>query len=118
MQVSFECRDPSGRRMRGFAVSRVRQSLRRVTWLVPRAQVHMSDINGPASGGTDKQCRVLLSMRDGPPVVISAVAREWRTAIDLAVGRAVHALLRTWHRGRDRRRAERLLARRERLVQP
>lgn len=30
MQVSFECRDPAGRRLRGFAVSRVRQSLRRV----------------------------------------------------------------------------------------
>lgn len=103
MQVSFECRDPAGRRLRVFAVNRVRQSLRRVAWLVPRVQVHMADVNGPA-GGTDKQCRVVLNPRRGAPIVISALAREWRVAVDLAVGRAVHALLRAWRRERDRRR--------------
>lgn len=117
MQVSFECRDRDGRKLRGFAVSRVRQSLRRVTWLVPRAQVHMADINGPA-GGTDKQCRVVLSMRGGAPVVISAVAREWRTAVDLAVGRAVHALLRAWQRARSPRPGQRVAGHRGKLLLP
>lgn len=97
MQVSFECREPSGRKLRVFALIRVRQALRRVTWLVPRAEVHMADINGP-QGGTDKQCRVTLRMRQGPPVVISAIAREWRTAVNLAVNRAVYVLLRAWRR--------------------
>ena len=103
MQVTFECRDPAGRRLRGFAVPRVRHSLRRVAWRVPRVELHMADINGPA-GGTDKQCRVVLSPLHGPAIVISAVAREWRTAVDLAVGRAVHSVQRAWRRGRDRRR--------------
>ena len=103
MQVSFESRDPAGRKLRGFAVSRIRHALRRVTWLVPRAELHMADINGPA-GGTDKKCRVVLSTHQGPPVVISAVAREWRAAVDLAVRHAVHALLRAWRRSLERRR--------------
>ena len=102
MQVSFECRDPAGRRLRGFAVSRVRHSLRRVAWRVPRAEVHMADINGPG-GGADKQCRVVITPRQGPAIVISAVAREWRTAVDLAVGRAVYAFVRAWRKGRERR---------------
>ena len=65
----------------------------------------MADINGPA-GGTDKQCRVVLTPRQGSAIVISAVAREWRTAVDLAVGRAVHAIVRAWRKGRVHRQAD------------
>ncbi len=34
--------------------------MRRLAWLVPRAKVQLSDVNGPR-GGVDKRCRVELS---------------------------------------------------------
>lgn len=36
------------------------------------AQVRMADINGPV-GGTEMQCRVVLDLREGSPVVIPAL---------------------------------------------
>jgi hypothetical protein len=53
MQVLFESRDPQGAQLREVAVRRVRFVMRRLTWLVPRAKVHLSDVNGPR-GGVDK----------------------------------------------------------------
>lgn len=99
MQVLFESRDAEGACVRPFAVRRVRFALRRLSWLVPRARVHLSDVNGPR-GGADKRCRIELDAADAPPVLVTALARDWRGAIDQAVRRAASALLRTWRRAR------------------
>jgi hypothetical protein len=103
MQVVFESRDPEGARLRDLAVQRVRFVMRRLSWLVPRAKVLLSDINGPR-GGLDKRCQVELRTDGDRAVVITAIARDWRSALDSALARAARSLVRLLHRGRGRRR--------------
>jgi ribosome-associated translation inhibitor RaiA len=99
MQVLFESRDPEGAQMREQAERRVRFVMRRLTWLVPRAKVQLSDINGPR-GGLDKRCQVELKTDSAGTVVITSIARDWRSALDSALTRAARALVRIWRRGR------------------
>ena len=103
MQVVFESRDPEGARLRELAVQRVRFVMRRLTWLVPRAKVLLSDINGPR-GGLDKRCQVELRTDGDRSVVMTAIARDWRSALDNALARAARALVRLLHRARGRAR--------------
>lgn len=99
MHVLFESRDPEAAGLRQLAVTRLQFVLRRVRWLVPRATVRLSDLNGPR-GGVDKRCVVELDTDGNGKVVIQAVGRDWRSAIDSALGRAARALLRLWQRNR------------------
>lgn len=101
MQVVFESRDPEGARMRALAEQRVRFVMRRLTWLVPRAKVLLSDTNGPR-GGVDKRCQVELRTDGDRQVVITSIARDWRSALDSALARAARALVRLLHRGHAR----------------
>jgi ribosome-associated translation inhibitor RaiA len=93
MQVLFESRDPEAMVMRDLAEKKVRFSMRRLTWLVPRAKVQLSDVNGPR-GGVDKRCQIELKTEGSGTVVITAMARDWRSALDSALSRASRALLR------------------------
>ena len=86
--------------LRHLAVTRLQFVLRRIQWLVPRATVRLSDVNGPR-GGVDKRCQVELDTDGNGKVVITAVARDWRSAIDNALARAARVLLRLWQRGRQ-----------------
>lgn len=114
MQVIFESRDPGGAELRDMAVRRLRFVMRRLTWLVPRAKVRLSDINGPR-GGIDKRCQVELKTDVMGTVVITSMASDWRTALDSALARASRVLTRTWRRNHSQPRRqgqgpERLLA--------
>lgn len=100
MQVIFETRDPQAAGLRQLAVTRLQFVLRRVRWLVPRATVRLTDLNGPR-GGVDKRCQVELDTDGNGKVVIQAVARDWRSALDNALGRAARTLLRLWQRSRQ-----------------
>lgn len=102
MNVIFRSRDTGADRLRELAVSRVQFALRRMSWLVPRADVQLSDVNGPR-GGVDKRCQVRLTTERTGTIVISATARDWRSALDSALARATRALLRLWRRGQPRR---------------
>jgi hypothetical protein len=86
MQVLFTSRHPQATDLRDLAERRVRFVLRRLAWLVPRAEVQMSDVNGPR-GGIDKRCQV-----------------ELRTALDNALARAARYVMRQWRRSHDTRR--------------
>ncbi|MBC7608877.1 MAG: HPF/RaiA family ribosome-associated protein [Polaromonas sp.] len=103
MQVIFESPDPQTAEMRTLATRRVRQALKRLSWLAPRVRVHMSDVNGPR-GGIDKRCQVELVSSMAGPVVITSMARDWRSALQSALGRAVRTLLHNWQRSRTKRR--------------
>ena len=78
MQVLFKSRHPQAGELRELAERRVRFVLRRLGWLVPRAEVLMSDVNGPR-GGIDKRCQVELRTDGAGPVVVTSVAKDWRT---------------------------------------
>ena len=95
MQVIFESRDPEASQLRALAVRRVRFALRRLSWLVPRARIQLTDVNG-ARGGIDKRCQVQLLANGRPDVVVTSVARDWRSALQSALGRAVRSLLYNW----------------------
>ncbi len=104
MQVIFESRDANGAELRDLAVRRLRFVMRRLSWLVPRAKVRLSDINGPR-GGIDKRCQVELKTDTMGTVVITSMAGDWRTALDNALSRASRVLTRTWRRNSQPRRA-------------
>jgi ribosome-associated translation inhibitor RaiA len=103
MQVLFESRDPQGAQLREVAVRRLRFVMRRLTWLVPRARVQLSDVNGPR-GGVDKRCQVELKTATAGTVVITAMASDWNAALETALARAARALVRVWRRGRQQAR--------------
>ena len=102
MQVIFESPDPQANELRTAAERRVRQALKRLAWLAPRARVHMSDINGPR-GGIDKRCQIELVIKDTQPVVVTSIARDWFTALHSALARATRALLQNWQRSKKLR---------------
>lgn len=103
MQVLFKSRHPKATDLRDLTERRVRFVLRRLGWLVPRAEVRMSDVNGPR-GGIDKRCQVELRTDGAGPVVVAAVASDWRIALDNALARAARFLVRLWRRGGESRR--------------
>jgi ribosome-associated translation inhibitor RaiA len=100
MQVLFQSRDTEGNALREQAVRRVQFVLRRLSWLVPKAKVQLSDINGPG-GGVDKRCQVEFKTRKTGVVIITAMARDWHTALDTALARAARALVRSLQRSRS-----------------
>jgi hypothetical protein len=93
MQILFETRDPEGPSLRELVQRRTRFVLRRLGWLVPRVRVQMVDVNGPR-GGVDKRCQVQLQPLHGAPLVITAMASDWRGALDQALGRAARLVRR------------------------
>jgi ribosome-associated translation inhibitor RaiA len=113
MQVLFKSRHPQATDMRELTEQRVRFVLRRLQWLVPRADVQMSDVNGPR-GGIDKRCQVELRTDRAGSVVVTSVAKDWRTALDNALSRATRFLMRLWRRRNDSRRLRHRLKSHER----
>ncbi len=103
MQVLFKSRHPQATDLRDLTERRVRFVLRRLGWMVPRAEVQMSDVNGPR-GGVDKRCQVELRTDGAGSVVVTSVANNWRTALNDALARAARLLTRLWRRGGDSRR--------------
>ena len=113
MQVLFNSRHPQATQFRDLTERRVRFVLRRLGWMVPRAEVKMSDVNGPR-GGTDKRCQVELRTDGAGSLVVASVANDWRTALDNALARAARFLMRLWRRGSDSRRMRQRLIDHER----
>ncbi len=103
MQVLFKSRDPQADELRDVAQRRMRFVFRRIDWLIPKATVQLSDVNGPR-GGIDKRCQVEINSDVAGTVVVASVARDWRTALDMALARAARFLMRRWRRGNDTKR--------------
>ena len=83
MKVLFKSRDPEAIAMHSLAKARSEFVFRRLAWLISKATVSLSDINGPR-GGVDKRCQVELQVTRERSVVVTSIARDWRAAIDLA----------------------------------
>lgn len=93
MQVLFRTREPEGLQLREQVERRVRFVFRRLGWQVPRAEVQLSDLNGPR-GGRDKRCQLELRTEGRGLVVVSSVASDWRTALNEALARAIRTVFR------------------------
>lgn len=104
MHVLFDSRHPEGAQWREVAVRRLRFVMRRLAWLVPRARLQLSDVNGPR-GGVDKRCQLELQTEGGGTLVVTAMGSDWRGALDAALARAAQALRRRAGRHRSRRSA-------------
>lgn len=100
MEVLFEARHQDGARIREFAVSRVQFVMRRLAWLVSRAKVRFSDLNGPR-GGVDKCCHLELKTDRAGTVTITSKASDWHAALETSLERASRMLLRKRQRRRD-----------------
>jgi hypothetical protein len=97
MQVQFDSRDPSAALLRDWAERRIRFVMRRLAWSVPRARVQLSDVNGPR-GGVDKRCHVSLAVPGRGDVQVTALAGDWRSALDQALARAARVMQRSANR--------------------
>jgi hypothetical protein len=97
MQIIFESRDSDGSQFRDLSVERARFALRRLSPFVPRAKILFTDVNGPR-GGVDKRCQVELKTDSVGTVVITTLAKDWRTALDRSLGRATKVLVRSIQR--------------------
>ena len=104
MQVLFKSRDIEAVRMASFARQRTQFVFRRMAWLVSRATVNLSDVNGPRRG-LDKRCQVQVQVPGATPVVVTSIAKDWRGALDLALARAVSSIVRRHQARVGRRRA-------------
>lgn len=102
MRVLFKSRDADGDPLHDLAVRRVHFVMRRLAWLAPRVSVHLSDVNGPR-GGVDKRCQLQLKTDKVGTVVVTAIARDWRSALEAALSRASRMLLRVWRKSHDTR---------------
>jgi len=100
MQVQIDCKARLENDVRSSAEERVRFVMRRLVQRVSRADVHLSDINGPR-GGVDKCCQVTLKTEGKGVLVIRTLAADWRSALDQALQRAVRLLTRAWQRRGD-----------------
>lgn len=93
MEVVVQTDHPDAHALRDWAEARVRFATQRLSAVVCRAVVRLKDVNGPR-GGRDKQCRIQLNTAMGGVLVVSSQGGEWRAALDSALSRAVHALVR------------------------
>jgi hypothetical protein len=100
MKVLFKSRDPHATELRDLTERRVRFVLRRLGWVLPSAEVQMSDVNGPR-GGIDKHCQVALKTDTVGTVVVASVASDWRTALNQALAKAARFLMRALRRSAD-----------------
>ena len=104
MQIVFQSRDADGANLRKLAIERVQFAMRRLSWLVPRAKVLLSDINGP-HGGVDKRCQLEFKTEGKGTVVVTAIARDWGDALNSALSRAARKLVREFRKARSQTRS-------------
>ena len=103
MQVVFQSRDAEGASLRKLAIERVQFAMRRLSRLVPRAKVLLSDINGP-HGGVDKRCHLEFKTATKGTVVVTVIARDWGAALNGALARAARKLVREFRKARSQTR--------------
>lgn len=113
MQLLFKTRDRDAQALRDWAQQRATFVLRRLSWRLSHATVRFTDVDGQRHG-IDKRCQVSLVAEDGAPVVVTATARDWRTAFNEALARSASAFRRLFRRALTARRTERRFIRDER----
>lgn len=117
MQLMFKSRVRDALPLRPWALARVSFVLRRLAWRAQTATVRLEDVDGPRNG-LDKCCSVAIHGADTPAVLVSATARDWTTALNLALARAAQTWKRLLQRQRDSRRRARHFVREQAVALP
>jgi hypothetical protein len=73
-------------------LERLHFALRRLSKVVSLVRVRFSDANGPR-GGLDKHCQVQLDLQSNGSVLVNAKADNWRSALEEAIRRVMHLLV-------------------------
>ena len=76
-----------------YIEKRLRRFYRKASDSVSRITVTLKDINGP-KGGTDKQCKLKLTMSGQPPILVVATKETSEKAFFHAAARAAQTLSR------------------------
>ncbi len=90
MKVLFKSREPEAIAMHELAKARSEFVFRRLAWLISKATVSLSDINGPR-GGVDKRCQVEVQLNREHKVVATSIARLARRDRSRARSRGAYA---------------------------
>lgn len=99
MRVLVDSLNLRSSQVRTRAVRRTKFVMRRLGWLVPRARVQLAEVNGPRQQ-VYQRCQVELQTDAAAAVVITSLARDWRSALDNALSRAARSVLWLWRHGR------------------
>jgi ribosome-associated translation inhibitor RaiA len=91
--------DTNAAQWRAVAERRLRFVMRRLRVALLQAHVRLEDVNGPR-GGVDQRCQVHLTTDGHGTVVVHATRRHAVQALDAALKRAAHALVRLWQKQR------------------
>lgn len=72
----------SASRLRSFAAARLNAALGRFSHAIQEVSMRLQDINGPERDGVDKQCRVVLRLKDNVVLVIEDLGINMMEVID------------------------------------
>ncbi len=97
VHVVFDTPHREAARLGDFAARRARFALRRLAGLNPRAQLKLAGVPG-RDGAFETRCHVRLDTDGGGTVAATAMAGDWRVAVDDAVARVARRLLRLLRR--------------------
>ncbi len=101
MRVNVTVRDlHSDQSMIDAVERRIRIALGRFTNHIRQADVTLADVNGPR-GGTDQLCRLRVSMRNAPAVVIETSGIDPLVAVGDAGDRAARRVSETVNKRRE-----------------
>ncbi len=83
------------RDLRQLAMKETGSVTRRLRWLLPRITLKLSQLDA-AAGDVDKRCVVEMRSRRTGTVVVTALARDWLTAMTAALRQASRRLSELW----------------------
>lgn len=96
--------------LRRLASDRARHAIRRLRWMMPSVTMSLSRLAG-AAGGLDKRCVVELETAKTGAVVMTSLAKDWSTAIRIAITQATRRVAELWRERVQRRGKRRSVAR-------
>jgi ribosomal subunit interface protein len=102
MHIDIQARQlPLTRTLKRYTQLRIRFALTRFEERIQRVSMWLSDVNGP-KGGRDKQCRLQVALAGKTSIVIEDTHENLYVAINRAIERAGHSLVRKLDRQQSR----------------
>jgi len=102
MKIDIQARQlPMTRSLNHYTDRRIRFALTRFEERIQRVSMWLTDVNGP-KGGKDKHCRLHVVLAGNANVIIEDIHENLYVAINRAIERAGHSLVRKLDRQQSR----------------